>query len=105
MPLASRYRLHRKDLTGKPDLVFGPRLKVTFVNGCFWHGHDCALGARHPKANVAYCRAKIARNVERDAANETALKVGSWCVLTVWECQTKIGDRPDLERTLREFLG
>jgi DNA mismatch endonuclease (patch repair protein) len=73
-----RYRLHRKDLPGKPDLVFGPRRKAIFVNGCFWHGHHCVRGARQPKANAEYWRAKIARNVERDAANEIALKAAGW---------------------------
>ncbi len=99
-----RYRLHRKDLPGKPDLVFGPRRKAIFVNGCFWHGHDCVRGAREPKANAEYWRAKIARNVERDTANKIALKAAGWSVLTVWECQTKARDRADLEHKLHGFL-
>lgn len=99
-----RYRLHRKDLPGKPDLVFGPRRKAIFVNGCFWHGHDCVRGARQPKANAVYWRAKIARNIERDTANELALNAAGWSILTVWECQTKAQDRADLELRLREFL-
>lgn len=103
--LGYRYRLHRKDLPGTPDLVFGPRRKAIFVNGCFWHGHDCARGARQPKANAEYWRIKIARNVERDAAIETALSAARWNILTVWECQTKAGARSELERRLREFLG
>src|SRR6516225_655341 len=64
--LGFRFRLHRRDLPGKPDLVFGPRKKVIFVHGCFWHGHDCARGARMPKANAVYWRTKIARNRSRD---------------------------------------
>ena len=76
--MGHRFRLHRKDLPGKPDLVF-PRLrKVVFVNGCFWHGHDCVRGARAPKANAEYWRAKIARNRLRDAASLAALKTEGW---------------------------
>jgi DNA mismatch endonuclease (patch repair protein) len=67
--LGYRYRLHRTDLPGSPDLVFAGRQKVIFVHGCFWHGHDCARGSRQPKTNAEYWRAKIARNVTRDAAN------------------------------------
>lgn len=103
--LGYRYRLHRKELPGKPDLVFPGRQKVIFVNGCFWHGHDCKRGDRHPKENAVYWRAKVARNMERDRASVTALRDDGWDVLTVWECQTKAGDREVLARTLRTFLG
>src|SRR4051812_31186267 len=76
--LGYRFRLHRKDLPGKPDLVF-PRLrKVIFVNGCFWHGHNCARGARAPKSNAEYWRSKIARNSARDTVNLIALKKAGW---------------------------
>ena len=60
-----RFRLQRKDLPGKPDIVFGPRRKVIFVHGCFWHGHSCKRGSRMPKTNVEYWETKITRNVER----------------------------------------
>ncbi|MEL6365970.1 MAG: very short patch repair endonuclease [Pseudomonadota bacterium] len=84
-----RYRLHRKDLPGSPDLVF-PRLKaVIFVHGCFWHGHDCPRGSREPKQNADYWRAKIARNRERDRAAVEALEASGWRALAVWECQLK----------------
>jgi DNA mismatch endonuclease (patch repair protein) len=66
---ARRYRLNGAKLPGKPDLVFGAMRKVIFVHGCFWHGHDCKRGARQPKDNAAYWRAKIARNVARDRAS------------------------------------
>src|SRR5690349_582275 len=69
-----RFRLHRKDLPGKPDLVFPKFHKVVFVHGCFWHGHECARGARVPKANAQYWRAKITRNSLRDADNIAALR-------------------------------
>lgn len=103
--LGYRYRLHRKDLPGKPDMVFAGRRKVVFVNGCFWHGHDCKRGARKPVENADYWGPKIARNVERDAASARALQGAGWEVLTVWECETPIGKRAVLERRLRDFLG
>ncbi|MDB5586885.1 MAG: hypothetical protein JWP26_1855 [Devosia sp.] len=99
-----RYRLHGKDLPGKPDLVFAGRRKVIFVNGCFWHGHNCKRGARQPKANGDYWKAKIARNVHRDAGNIVALVRAGWRVVTIWECETKVADRPALAAKLREFL-
>ena len=76
--LGYRFRLHRKDLPGKPDLVFPGRRKVIFVHGCFWHGHECARGSRQPKQNAEYWRNKIARNVERDADNLQALERLGW---------------------------
>ena len=102
--LGHRYRLHRKDLPGKPDLVFGPRRKVIFVNGCFWHGHDCARGARQPVENADYWKAKIGRNIERDLANAAALQAAGWQVMVVWECETKVRDREALEARLDRFL-
>lgn len=102
--LGYRYRLHHKDLPGKPDLVFAGRRKVVMVNGCFWHGHDCVRGARPPKANSDYWKKKIGRNVARDATNLASLQDAGWDVLTIWECETKSADRPALERRLCEFL-
>ena len=101
--LGYRYRLHRRNLPSNPDIVLGPRRKVIFVNGCFWHRHHCARGARQPKAIAEYWQAKIARNAARDSASAAALKAGGWDVLTIWECETKTGDRPELARRLREF--
>ena len=85
-----RYRLHRKDLPGKPDLVFGPRRAVIFVHGCFWHQHpepECKI-ARIPKSRLEYWRPKLARNVERDLEHLNALEADGWRVMTVWECET-----------------
>ncbi len=97
-----RFRLHRKDLPGKPDIVL-PRLhRVIFVNGCFWHGHDCARGARAPKANAEYWSAKIARNSERDAANIAALEAKGWRAEVIWECQLK--ELGKVKTRLRRFL-
>ena len=101
-----RYRLHAKDLPGKPDLVFRPRKKVIFVHGCFWHQHpklSCKDG-RPPKSNTGYWGPKLARNVERDADHLKALKASGWRVLVLWECDVLKGSRV-LERRIRAFLG
>ncbi|SFK28554.1 very short patch repair endonuclease [Methylocapsa palsarum] len=87
--LGFRFRLHCKALRGCPDLVFAARRKAIFVNGCFWHGHDCRRGARTPKTNVVYWRTKIANNRRRDAAAQADLAAAGWAVLTVWECETR----------------
>jgi DNA mismatch endonuclease (patch repair protein) len=97
-----RYRLHRNDLPGKPDLTFPARRRVIFIHGCFWHGHGCKRGAREPKSNVAYWRAKIARNRERDCEHQHALSRSGWAALTVWECELK--DSAALLRRLKRFL-
>jgi DNA mismatch endonuclease (patch repair protein) len=100
-----RYRLHRNDLAGHPDLVFPSKRKVVFVNGCFWHGHGCRRGDVQPKTNASYWRAKIARNVQRDARSEAALRASGWDVLTIWECETKPRNRNALADALQAFLG
>jgi DNA mismatch endonuclease (patch repair protein) len=89
------YRLHRRDLPGRPDIAFVGRRAAIFVHGCFWHGHDCRRGARAPKANAAYWTAKIARNRARDAAAAEALRERGWRVFTVWECAVRDHDLPD----------
>ncbi len=100
--LGFRFRLHRKTLPGCPDLVFVARRKAIFVNGCFWHGHDCRRGARMPKANAPYWRSKIAGNQVRDAKVREELAAAGWDVLTVWECETK--DLGLLRTRLQDFL-
>jgi len=87
--LGARYRLHRKDLPGSPDIVLPGRRLALFVHGCFWHGHDCARGARVPKANRDYWVAKLARNRARDAWSRTALEAAGWRVEILWECELK----------------
>lgn len=101
--LGGRYRLHRSDLPGKPDLVLPGRRLAIFVHGCFWHGHDCPRGARTPKANRAYWQGKIARNRARDVAVLSALEDAGWRVETVWECELK--NRAALEARARSWLG
>ena len=101
--LGLRFRLHRRDLPGRPDLAFPWRRKVLFVHGCFWHGHDCARGARVPKTNREYWLGKIARNRERDRRSAAALDESGWRSLVVWECELK--DNDALRRRLVEFFG
>ncbi|WP_166141375.1 very short patch repair endonuclease [Methylosinus sp. RM1] len=100
---APHYRLHRKDVPGNPDIAYVGRKRAIFVHGCFWHGHDCARGARTPKTNADYWRAKIARNRARDIAHQEKLASLGWRALIVWECELK--DKGALEAKLREFLG
>jgi DNA mismatch endonuclease (patch repair protein) len=100
--LGARYRLHRKDLPGSPDVVLPGRRLALFVHGCFWHGHDCARGARVPKANRDYWTAKVARNRARDAKNRDALEAAGWRVATLWECELK--DATALEGRLESLL-
>lgn len=97
-----RYRLNGAGLPGKPDLVFGALNKAVFVHGCFWHGHDCKRGARQPKDNAAYWRAKISRNVRRDVATLAALAERYWSALVIWECETR--DTEALSAKLAAFL-
>lgn len=87
--LGYRYRLHRRDLPGCPDLVFSGRRKVIFVHGCFWHRHEgCAL-ARLPKSRLDFWGPKLESNALRDRRNKRALARQGWKVLTVWECELK----------------
>lgn len=83
-----RFRLHRKDLPGRPDIVLPRHKKIIFVHGCFWHGHDCPRG-RRPASNQAFWNQKIDRNRMRDAAAITALAAAGWHVLVLWDCQIK----------------
>jgi DNA mismatch endonuclease (patch repair protein) len=98
-----RYRLYVRKLPGRPDLVFGPRRKIVFVHGCFWHRHPGCRKATTPKTHVDFWEGKFAANVLRDARNVHDLEAAGWEVLTVWECETKDVDM--LRRRLRSFLG
>lgn len=99
-----RYRLHRHDLPGRPDMIFPGRRKIIFVHGCFWHQHpdsDCKL-AHRPRSNLEYWGPKLRRNQERDAAHRERLAELGWDVLLIWECEVKAGD--DLAGRIKSFL-
>lgn len=100
--LGYRFRLHRSDLPGKPDIVFPSRRSAIFVHGCFWHGHDCARGARMPKTNADYWLQKISRNRARDEKHLAELEKLGWRTLVVWECEMK--EMEVVEARLRAFL-
>ena len=100
--LGFRFRLHRKDLPGSPDLVFPGLHKAIFVHGCFWHGHDCARGNRQPKTNTDYWVVKVERNRARDARSLELLRQAGWRVLVLWECGLK--DTAELAVVLKAFL-
>jgi DNA mismatch endonuclease (patch repair protein) len=87
--LGYRFRVHRKDLPGKPDLVFPSRRKVIFVHGCFWHQHSGCREGRVPQSRRDYWEPKLARNKQRDAAAQTALAALGWKTLVLWECDIK----------------
>lgn len=97
-----RFRLHRRDLPGTPDLVFPSKRKVLFVHGCFWHRHEGCRRATTPSTRAELWHAKFSRNMARDAANEDALKKLGWSVGVLWECQTK--SDPELRSRLAAFL-
>ena len=96
--LGYRYRLHRKDLPGRPDIVL-PRLHIAiFVHGCFWHSHSCRWGRVAPKTRAAFWADKRKKTTERDQRNESDLAANGWRVVVVWECQSKS------DHELRDFL-
>jgi DNA mismatch endonuclease (patch repair protein) len=81
------YRIHRKDLPGKPDLAWIGRKVAVFVHGCFWHGHDCKEGLRRPKSNQDYWLTKIENNQRRDTSHIAKLVDAGWTVVVIWECE------------------
>ena len=99
--LGYRFRLHWKDLPGKPDLVFPSRRVALFVHGCFWHGHDCKHGSRKPTTNQDYWNEKIKRNMERDTRVQDELTAIGWKPIVIWECQLD----DELSQRLTEAIG
>jgi DNA mismatch endonuclease (patch repair protein) len=95
------YRLHRKDLPGRPDIAFIGRKKAIFVHGCFWHGHDCRDGVRRPRSRQEYWLPKIEGNQKRDARYQEALLTQGWDVLVVWDCEIR---DPQFSDRLQRFL-
>ena len=100
--LGFRFRLHRRGLPGKPDLVFVARKKIIFVHGCYWHGHGCKVGGTGAKSNKGYWGPKIAGNRKRDDLAITELRASGWKVLIIWECETRL--EAQLVGRLRCFL-
>lgn len=100
--LGYRYRLHRADLPGTPDIVFPRRRCVIFVHGCFWHGHKCTKG-QLPKSRLEYWAPKVESNAARDARHRSQLEVAGWKVMEVWQCELR--DLPQLLPRIQKFLG
>lgn len=98
-----RYRLHRRDLPGNPDIVFPSRKKVIFIHGCFWHKHDCKY-FKWPSSNSDFWKTKIESNIHRDAANYLKLKSAGWDYLVIWECETRGQDLEPLWNKITSFL-
>lgn len=100
--LGFRYRLHRRNLPGKPDLVFPGRRKVIFVHGCFWHRHPGCKLARLPKSRTDFWEPKLEQNRDRDLENQRVLTERGWDVLVVWECE--LAEEKALKARLKDFL-
>jgi len=98
-----RFRLHRKDLPGKPDIVLPGRHKIVFVHGCFWHGHADCPRAKRPIANGEFWNTKLTGNKARDGAVHAELEAAGWEILTVWQCEMR--DREQLKQRLAAFVG
>lgn len=99
--LGYRYRLHSKNLPGKPDLIFLGRKKIIFVHGCFWHSHECKIG-HLPKSRINYWQPKLLANRRRDMSNISSLVDVGWKILVIWECETK--DLAKLKEAICNFL-
>ena len=97
-----RYRLHSRDLPGRPDIVFRGKRKVIFVHGCFWHRHARCPNNRTPKSRLDFWIPKLENNKLRDQKNRRALTQAGWKSLVLWECQ--VHDKPSLAATIKEFL-
>jgi DNA mismatch endonuclease (patch repair protein) len=98
-----RYRLHRRDIPGAPDIAFIGLRKVIFVHGCFWHRHPGCPNTRLPKSNVAFWRNKLASNQKRDAANRRRLTSSGWRIHVIWECE--LANLSRVRRKVATFLG
>ncbi|MGO4705864.1 very short patch repair endonuclease [Microvirga sp. 2MCAF38] len=96
------YRLHVRDLPGRPDIVMKGRKKIIEVRGCFWHRHPGCRFAYMPKSRIDFWERKFASNVERDRRNDMALQNSGWDVLTIWECET--ADAKVLRQRVEGFL-
>lgn len=102
--LGYRFRLHKKELPGKPDLVFSKFKKVIFVNGCFWHGHTKCNRSVIPSTNNKFWKDKIARNKKKDKSNYIRLKKTGWDYLVIWQCEIKKSNTDELSKKIANFL-
>ena len=100
--LGYRFRLHRKDLPGKPDITLPKHKKIIFVHGCFWHGHTGCSRSKRPSTNKEFWCEKLDKNIERDKETVDALRKLGWNVLIVWTCEVK--DKDKLKTKLLSFL-
>ena len=99
-----RFRLHRKDLPGKPDLVFPKYKKVIFINGCFWHGHEECNKSKLPDSNRQFWEEKIKRNIIKDSENYNKLKDLGWDYFILWQCGIKRRNVDNIKESIRSFL-
>lgn len=97
-----RFRLQRKDLPGKPDIVLPKYRAAIFVHGCYWHRHDCPNGRRLPKSRLDFWLPKLEGNRERDIQKQALLREQGWNILVIWECM--LLDKVALQETIRAFL-
>jgi DNA mismatch endonuclease, patch repair protein len=97
-----RFKLHRNDLPGKPDITLPKYHKVIFVHGCFWHGHADCLRSKRPTTNKKFWQVKLDKNIERDKVTVRSIRGLGWSVLTVWACEVK--DKDKLTNKLLSFL-
>lgn len=102
--LGYRFRLHRKDLPGKPDLVFPKYKKVIFVNGCFWHGHKDCKRSKLPETNIQFWKEKIGKNIKKDERTHKELKALGWDYLLIWQCEIKKKNEKLLIEKIKSFL-
>ena len=100
--LGYRFRLHRKDLPGKPDIVLPKHRTAIFVHGCFWHSHSCRYGSVIPSTRSEFWARKRSGTVDRDMKSRVALEASGWRVITIWECQTR--RKEELQRILSSHL-
>jgi DNA mismatch endonuclease Vsr len=101
--IGRRFRLHRSDLPGRPDIVLVKKRKVIFVHGCYWHMHRCQYGRVVPATNTAFWQTKRLSNVKRDRNNRRLLRREGWSTLTIWECWTR--DERKIRERIEAFLG
>lgn len=102
--LSYRFRLHRKDLPGNPDLVFPKYKKAIFVHGCFWHGHKRCQRGKLPATNTTFWEEKISGNVKRDKSNFNKLRRLGWKYLVIWQCDLKESSKENLKRKINNFF-